>query len=553
MDRQFVRDVILKDKLLDAKRLREVEALAMSSNASLLDTLINGGHLKEEALIPALARALSMPPLDPADAIVDPELVERLPEPARDAQTLAPLRRQNGHVLTATSDPMALETIDEAEKALKVPLKLVLASQSALNRLLEKTREIDLEAEADSDELDLSSDRSLEDMANEAPVIKMVNLILMRGISEGASDIHVEPYKNEAIVRYRVDGVLRESARHPKNLYPAIISRLKIMANLNIAERRVPQDGRISLKLMDKTYDLRVATIPVLYGEGVVMRILDKESALINLNDMGFTPEILASYQQQIHMPHGIILVTGPTGSGKTTTLNASISAINSPDMKIITIEDPVEYEINGVTQIHVNQKVGLTFAAGLRSVLRLDPDVAMIGEIRDGETADIAIRTALTGHLVFSTLHTNDAPSSITRLIDMGVQPYLIASCLNAVLAQRLVRKLCPFCAEEAPPDERAKLLLAETDVSVPDKIKIPQGCDECKMSGYSGRAAIHELLLITDSVRELINRKVSTDVLIKEARENAGLRSLREDGIAKMLQGVTSAEEVHRVTQLD
>jgi len=555
VDRKVVRNIILKHKLLDEGRLRELEALSVSSGKSLEDTILQGGYLKEEVLLPLLADFFGIKWID-LDKFtqVDPELYQQLSTKLKEEEDFVPLYKENGYVFVAVADPLEVETLDRIRDFTGWNVIPVLASKEKIFRLKEKLKRGDKKTAEELTEIKAESldEKRLEDLANEAPIIKLVNLIIMQAISEGASDIHIEPYEKEAIVRYRVDGVLREVARYPKEQYPAIISRIKIMADLDIAERRIPQDGRIGIRVMDREYDLRVATIPVLHGEGVVMRILDKGSILVNLTDLGFLPETLEAFRRQIKKPHGIILVTGPTGSGKTTTLYAALSAIKSVETKIITIEDPVEYQLDGISQIQVNAQVGLTFAAGLRSILRLDPDIIMVGEIRDLETAEIAIRAALTGHLVFSTLHTNDATSAITRLQDMGIPSYLISSSINAVLAQRLVRKICEFCKEEIPIPDNAKALLEEVGITGVDKIYIGRGCDECNGTGYSGRTGIHELYEIGPEDRRLINQQVPAEVLREEARKR-GMKLLREDGILKMIQGITTPEEVIRVTQMD
>lgn len=550
MNDALIREIITDNKLLDDKRLREIDALCASSEQSLYELVLNGSYIKEETLIPLIARKLGVEYQFIDESFVPPEeLLEKLPPAIRKTRECLPLALDGNVLHMAVADPMAVEQLDIVARETGFEVKAVLASKNAISKILAGDSDAQDDAKGISGGMD---GKSLEDLANEAPVIKSVNLVIMRAISEGASDIHIEPYEDEMIVRYRIDGILREVSRYKVNESPAIISRIKIMANLNIAERRIPQDGRISLRLMDRGFDLRVATIPVLHNEGVVMRILDKDNKILSLKEMGFSKDTFTRFTRHIKQPHGIILLTGPTGSGKTTTLNAAISEINSPDKKIITIEDPVEYEIKGVSQIHVNNQVGLSFARGLRSILRLDPDVVMVGEIRDTETAEIAIRTALTGHLVFSTLHTNSAPSAITRLLDMNVEPYLISSCLNAVLAQRLIRCLCPYCLERRPPSGPAEALLREIGRGDVDNVVFAKGCDECNNSGYKGRIAIHEFFEMNDEIRDMINAKASTDIIFKAARKS-GMKTLREDGIEKFLNGLTSAEEIIRVTQMD
>ncbi len=390
----------------------------------------------------------------------------------------------------------------------------------------------------------------LKDLASEAPIIKLVNLFITRAVESRASDIHIEPFEDELKVRYRIDGVLHDIESTPKRLQAAIVSRIKIMSKLNIAERRLPQDGRIRLKVGEREIDLRVSTIPVLYGESVVMRILHKEGIVIDLDLLGFPSQTLYAFNHLIKKPNGIILVTGPTGSGKTTTLYGALDKINSPDKKIITVEDPVEYQLKGINQIQVKPQIGLNFANTLRHIVRQDPDIIMIGEIRDLETAEIAIQSALTGHLVFSTLHTNDAPSAITRLLDMGVENFLLSSTIRGILAQRLVRIICPSCKEMdssiVAEKEELKLLGIDRDIS----LYKGRGCEKCAFTGYYGRTGIFELLIVDDNIRKLI-LKNSDSNQIRELAKQQGMRILLEDGVEKVKKGITTLSEVLRVTQ--
>jgi len=385
----------------------------------------------------------------------------------------------------------------------------------------------------------------LKDLASEAPIIKLVNMIIVRAVENRASDIHIEPFEDELKVRYRIDGILHDIESVPKRLQAAITSRIKLTAKLNIAERRLPQDGRIRLKVGAKEIDLRISTVPVLYGESVVMRILDKESVIVDLERLGFFPETLHAFEQLISKPNGIILVTGPTGSGKTTTLYGALDKINSPDKKIITVEDPVEYQLKGINQIQVKPQIGLNFSNTLRHIVRQDPDVIMIGETRDLETAQIAIQAALTGHLVFSTLHTNDAPSAITRLHDMGVERFLLSSTIRGILAQRLVRAICPSCKEPDTASDRAER----------DTLHIPgayrsNGCEQCAFTGYRGRIGIFELIVVDDDLRNLIMQDVDSNKIRELARRN-GMKTLLEDGTEKIKAGITTLGELLRVTQ--
>jgi general secretion pathway protein E len=414
-----------------------------------------------------------------------------------------------------------------------------------INRIIEDIGERGLEFLKEEEE-DIGY---LKDLASEAPIIKLVNLFITRAVESRASDIHIEPFEDELKVRYRIDGVLQDIESVPKKLQAAIVSRVKIMAKLNIAERRLPQDGRIRLKIGEKEIDIRVSTIPVLYGESVVMRLLDKESIVIDLDLLGFSPQTLSALDQLIKKPNGIILVTGPTGSGKTTTLYGALDKINSPDKKIITVEDPVEYQLKGVNQIQVKPQIGLNFANTLRHIVRQDPDIIMIGEIRDLETAEIAIQSALTGHLVFSTLHTNDAPSAITRLLDMGVENFLLSSTVRGILAQRLVRVICPAC-KEIDPSTVDKEELTILGIGSDATLYRGKKCEKCTFTSYYGRTGIFELLFIDDDIRKLILRNADSNQIRKEARTH-GMKTLLEDGAEKVKAGITTLSEILRVTQ--
>jgi general secretion pathway protein E len=452
-----------------------------------------------------------------------------------------------GSVLTiAMADPLDFETIAAVRAFSGLQIQTGLASEQeildAIDRNYGETEQRVFTGEGDDEQANADLEH-LRDMASEAPVIRLVNAMIAEAIEKRASDIHIEPFEKEFRIRFRVDGVLFSQENPPRELKAAIISRLKLMAKLNIAERRLPQDGRIKIKILGREVDLRVSTLPTLYGESVVMRLLDRSSGdFYDLRRLGFDEHMLRQMERFTSMPHGIFLVTGPTGSGKSTTLYSALKRINLPDKKIITIEDPVEYQMDGINQIHVNPQIGLTFAAGLRHIVRQDPDVIMVGEIRDRETADIAIRAALTGHLVFSSLHTNDAPSAITRLVDMGVENYLITSSLVAVLAQRLVRVICPNCKTFA-----GEVLSPEGDMMETWR---GEGCAECGGRGYHARMGIFEMMDVSDEIRKLIMGNADASVLTRAARKN-GMRNLREDGWRKIRDGVTTVEEVMRVTQ--
>lgn len=432
------------------------------------------------------------------------------------------------------------ETIDEYLK------RFYEQESQAINRIIEDMGERGVEFLRDDEEDDVGH---LKDLASEAPIIKLVNMIISRAVESRASDIHVEPFEDEIKVRYRIDGVLQDVESIPKKLQPAIVSRIKIMARLNIAEKRLPQDGRIKLRIKDQETDMRVSTIPVLYGESIVMRILRKEGIVIDLEQLGFDKETLATFMTLVKKPNGIVLVTGPTGSGKTTTLYGALDKINVPESKIITVEDPIEYHLKGINQIQVKPQIGLNFANTLRHIVRQDPDIIMIGEIRDLETAEIAIQSALTGHLVFSTLHTNDAPSAITRLLDMGVEPFLLSSTIRGILAQRLVRVICPVC-KEADPSSVSSEELCMLGIECGAVLYHGKGCEHCSNTGYYGRRGIYELLVVDEEIRKIILRDVDSNHIRYVARQN-GMMTLLEYGAKLVQSGVTTLSEVLRVTQ--
>lgn len=438
-----------------------------------------------------------------------------------------------------------LEIILSSEKDVMEAIEQYFGTDVHMTSIMEGMREEEIESAA----VELHEDvHHLRDMAFEAPIVKLVNMLLTRAVEGRVSDIHIEPFENNVKIRYRIDGALSEVESLPKRIQAAVISRVKIMSRLNIAEVRLPQDGRIKLRVSGREIDLRVSTMPTVYGESIVLRILDRGASLISLEHLGFSKEILQDYKKLITIPYGMLLVTGPTGSGKTTTLYASLSRINSDDKKIITIEDPIEYQTEGINQIQVNPKIGLTFANGLRHIVRQDPDIIMVGEIRDIETADISIHSALTGHLVFSTLHTNDAPGAITRLLDMGIEGFLVSSSLIGVLAQRLVRMICPVCKEifEPPPQVLDKIRTFLGEITTYHGT----GCSECRQTGYSGRIGIFELMMVDEEIRMMVLDKASSDVIRNKAIAD-GMRTLAESGWQKVREGVTTIEEVLRVTQ--
>ena len=508
--------------------------------------LIDLGFIAQKDLLSALSEQLGIPvaQIDGPPAVT-PETEQLSSRFLRQAKVL-PLTIDGTTLRLAMADPLDFETLSAARLATGLSIQPEIASEAEILDAIERyygeeeKEAADLARDGEESAADLEQ---LRDMASEAPVIRLVNAMIALAVEKRASDIHIEPFEKEFRIRYRVDGVLHEQEAPPRELKAAIISRLKLMARLNIAERRLPQDGRIKVKALGREVDLRVSTLPTLYGESVVMRLLDRSASdFYDLHNLGFDPLMLERMEHFTSLPHGIFLVTGPTGSGKSTTLYSALKLINQPDKKIITIEDPVEYQMDGINQIHVNPQIGLTFAAGLRHIVRQDPDVIMVGEIRDRETADVAIRAALTGHFVYSTLHTNDAPSDITRLTDMGVENYLISSSVVAVLAQRLVRVICNGCKVDA--GER----MSPTGEMVSSFHGA--GCDKCFGTGYKGRVGIFEMMELNEDIRKRIMAGADAGDLTQAARGN-GMRSLREDGWLKVASGVTTADEVIRVTQ--
>ena len=536
-----------------------MEVLQQERTDKIGRILIDLGYVAERDILAVVSDQLKIPIFDGEYPAVPIE-ADRLPFRFLRAFNVIPVHLENGVLRIVMADPLDLETQNSIRLRTGFALQVFLGVEAEIQAQLERLHGGDDENSTEKliETLgDFGADdeniEHLRDLASEAPVIRLVNLMISRAIESRASDIHLEPFEKELRLRYRVDGVLQNMDSPPNALRAAIISRIKLMAKLNIAERRLPQDGRIKLKVLGREIDLRVSTLPTMYGESVVMRILDRSnSSLIDLRRLGFPDDLYEKICQMTSKPHGIFLVTGPTGSGKSTTLYSALKRINIPDRKIITIEDPIEYQMDGINQIHVNPQIGLTFAAGLRHIVRQDPDVIMIGEIRDLETADIAIRSSLTGHLVFSTVHTNDAPSAVTRLVDMGVEDYLLASSLIGILAQRLVRVNCKGCKG---PEKIPASLLAEAGFDVTGlgefvELQKGSGCKACDDTGYESRIGIFELLDIDDAMRHLIVKTADATVLKAEA-VRSGMRTLKQDGWSKVLAGLTSPDEVLRVTQ--
>lgn len=559
--------ILLKAGIIDENQLQKALDGFKSSGQRLGHVLVELGFSKEEDVLKAVADQLDVPYIKLSDIEIDRAVIAKIPVKFTSRYKLIPFKMANDTLTVAMLDPLDIHTLDDLRLLLGCKVNVAISSEEEITKAIRKyygvgaeTMEKMVEAaedENDLESLEISAEKDVDEMAEDASVIKFVNQIVIEAYNDRATDIHFEPFENELRIRYRIDGVLYEiTAPHTiARFQSAIVSRIKIMADLNIAEKRLPQDGRIKLKLSNQEIDLRVAIIPTLFGESMNIRILPKGKIVLGLEQLGLVDANLARILSLIQKPHGIVLVTGPTGSGKTTTLYASLNKINSADKKIITIEDPIEYQLRGVTQIQVRPKIDLTFANGLRSILRMDPDIIMVGEMRDFETAEIAIRASLTGHLVFSTLHTNDAPGAVTRLVDMGIEPFLVSSSIEAVLAQRLVRVLCPKCKTAYTPEEN---LLKEIGLNKAIENKEAgettlykaRGCEECMQTGYKGRTGIYELVLVDDEIRKLVLERTSTDV-IKQKAIASGMMTLRQYGWSKVLAGVTSVDEILRVTE--
>lgn len=526
-------------------------------------TLLKIGTIQGEQLAKALSIQLQIPYGNPMEFGVEPETIGLLTSRQAEKYQVIPVKLEGNRVTLATSEPLDLAVLDQLREILPYKIKLMAASIERIKEALEKYYGSSLDSVAavleDLNESELSQYQNSsgtietssivpENMANEAPIIRLVNTIITGAVKAGASDIHLEPFEDEIKVRYRIDGVLQEAIPPPKNLFLAVISRIKLMAGMDITERRIPQDGRIRVRINNRDLDLRVAVAPTLYGESAVLRILNRESIMLGLNQLGLSNRNVALFSNLIRKPHGMILVTGPTGSGKTTTLYAALQLLNESTRKIITIEDPIEYQLKGINQMQVNAKLDFTFAQGLRTIVRLDPDVILVGEIRDRETAEVAIQSALTGHLVFATLHTNDASSAFTRLVDMGVEEFLVASTVCGVLAQRLVRKICPKCSAPYEPIPQELEMLGNGDEGI--RFIKGKGCDYCNSIGYRGQIGLFEMLVGNEEIERLVMER-SNSGRIREAATRLGMATLRDDGIVKVKEGTTTLSEVLRVTR--
>ncbi|MEN9581164.1 MAG: hypothetical protein RJA70_4173 [Pseudomonadota bacterium] len=560
-------ELLVREKLISLQQLRQAQQDQQKAGTNLSFTLAKLGYISDTEITDFLSNQYRLPAINLSEYEVEPEVIKLVSREVCEKHKILPVSRSGSSLIVAMADPTNLHAIDDIKFLTGYNVEPVIASETSIAESVERyygagpsydevmadfaldDEDIDFNTEAETDNI-----LELEKASEDAPVVRLVNVILLNAIRKGASDIHIEPYEKKMRVRYRVDGVLHEEMSPPLKLKNALSSRLKIMSQLDISERRLPQDGRIKLKLgKDREMDFRVSVLPTMWGEKIVLRLLDKSNLQLDMAKLGFDPKPQADFTWAVHQPWGMVLVTGPTGSGKTTTLYSALSDLNRPDTNISTAEDPVEYNLMGINQVQMHEDIGLNFAAALRSFLRQDPDVVMVGEIRDFETAEIAVKAALTGHLVLSTLHTNDAPATISRLLNMGVEPFLITASVNLVLAQRLARKICVDCKTKVTL-ERASLV----DVGfTPEQIEkadlvIGKGCQTCNGSGYKGRVALYEVMRFTDVLKELVLQGASAAEL-KAAAIRDGMSSLRMSGIQKVLQGTTTIEEVMRVTMAD
>ncbi|BDD86484.1 type II secretion system ATPase GspE [Desulfofustis limnaeus] len=547
---------------LTEEALQQAYALQKKSGGKLGDILIRQKAIREMDLLQVLAEQFRMAVIPVLPPSIDTDFTKRLAIGFLKKNLIVPVMTEDDAYI-AMHDPFDFQALDEVRLRLDRPAcPAVLSPQAEIVRTINTAYDLTLDTaeevmqDIDEEDADVLFSKieevgDLLDDTSHSPVIRLVNLMLSQAVRHKVSDIHIEPFQNSLKIRQRLDGLLYDMFTPPKHVQSALTSRIKLMARMNIAEKRLPQDGRIEIKVGNKDIDIRVSTLPTAFGERVVLRLLDKSTVRMSLTDLGMSQERLALFSRIIKAPNGIVLVTGPTGSGKTTTLYAALSAINRVDINIITVEDPIEYRIPGIGQVQVNPKIDLTFASGLRSIVRQDPDVILIGEIRDLETAEIAIQSALTGHLVFSTLHTNDAPSTITRLRDMGVESFLIASSINAILAQRLIRIICPHCREPYEPDpQEAAGIGLSPEILAAQPVYRGRGCEECRHTGYRGRTGIHEFMIMDDDMKHLILKTADAGALRRQARAS-GMTTLLEDGAAKVLAGLTTIEEVYRVAQ--
>ncbi|MCP4675440.1 MAG: type IV-A pilus assembly ATPase PilB [Deltaproteobacteria bacterium] len=561
-------ELLVRENLISLSELRQAQELQKASGGNLGKTLTKLGHVSDKEITEFLASQYNVPAIELGEYPIEPEIAALIPQEVAERHKMIPVSRAGTSLVVAMVDPTNLHAIDDVKFLTGYNVEPVVSSEAAIEKAIENTYSSPLDSyddvmdgfdagefEFDEDEEEEEGAVELEKMSEDAPVVRLVNLILINAIKKVASDIHIECYEKNLRVRYRIDGVLHEEMKPPNKLKNALISRIKIMSRLDIAERRLPQDGRIKLKLgQGREMDFRVSVLPCLFGEKVVLRLLDKSNLQLDMTKLGFDPQPLGDFKSAIHLPYGMVLVTGPTGSGKTTTLYSALSDLNQIDVNISTAEDPVEFNLNGINQVHMHEEIGLSFAAALRSFLRQDPDIIMVGEIRDFETAEIAVKAALTGHMVLSTLHTNDAPSTISRLLNMGVEPFLVTASVNLILAQRLGRSLCKECLRPADVPEEALLDAGVTPEQIAEGFQAMEGagCDVCNGSGFKGRIALYEIMVFGDELREMVLQGCSTAELKAEA-VRLGMQTLRAAGLRKVKDGVTTLGEVLRVTAGD
>ena len=556
---------IVDDAAIEKSRVQVAEqGVDGDGDSEVLELLVREQLVTQQQIAEVLAEEFSMEVVDLNDVRVSAEALEVVPFALASRYKVFPLEVDDNEVQLAVSDPLDVDAIDAISYVIKRPVLCRVAPLEAIEAAIDQYYEgadaekvhgllSDFDVSGDSEDVDLPSEREVSESEEEGPIIRYVHMVISEALKRRASDIHMEPLEKRFRVRYRIDGVLHEVENPPKRLQPSIISRIKLMSNVSIAEKRVPLDGRINVKVGAKVIDLRVSTLPTAFGESIVMRILDKEGLNLGLPELGFFSDDQATFERVIAMPDGVFLVTGPTGSGKSTTLYSALNCINHPDRKIITVEDPVEYELVGVNQVQVRREVGMTFSAALRAMLRQAPNIILVGEIRDQETAEIAINAALTGHMVFSTLHTNDAPSAVSRLVDIGIKPFLVAAALRAVLAQRLVRRNCPKCKQPHEPDQKLLSSLGIRADQVEDaSFMRGEGCPNCSLSGFRGRVGIFELFTMNEELQQMIYDNASLVALRAKSRQ-MGMRTMREDGVRKVIAGVTTAQEVLNATVAD
>ncbi|GAB4273428.1 MAG: GspE/PulE family protein [Coriobacteriia bacterium] len=545
--------LLQKAGIITETQLNDALEVHKATGSPLGRVLVDLGYASQKAVLSVVAKQVGIPHVDFAEQKPDPNAVTVVPRELAERYVLMPVSIDDDGVLTvAMADPQNVLALDDLRIITGYEIRPAIATRDeildSINQYYKAVEQVDTDLFEGTDELDESTLEELTEVTSDAPIVKLVNYIIQKAVADRASDIHIEPQEKDVRVRYRVDGVLHEVMRSPKAVQSAMISRFKIMADMDIAESRKPQDGHTALTIAGHKLDFRVSTLPTVYGERVVLRILRKDAIMLELPDLGFLPESLERFEESFRKPYGAILVTGPTGSGKSTTLYAAINVLNTPEKHIITAEDPVEYRVPGVNQVQMNPKAGLTFASALRSFLRASPDIILIGEIRDYETAKIGIESALTGHLVLSTLHTNDAPGAITRLTEMGVEPFLTASAVDCVLAQRLARRLCKECKVEERPSEKALIDAGFPPDDLPEVVYRPGGCPKCSGTGYRGRMGIHEVMLVSEEIARLTVEEAPAEE-IKKVAVAQGMLTLRQDGLEKVRRGDTSIEEVCRV----